>query len=677
MKRRTLALGGIGIVGLIALVALLLSGGEGDRGGRSESPVVAPTAQKSAVSSVSGRVVDHLGRGIAGATVVAGEAGAETDDAGDFRVTGLEPGTLVITARAEGFIDAGPLAPHVEAQLRRGESIEGIELILRKPGIVAGRVTAGDEPVPARLSALYAGDEFAIDGIGNSAADGGFVLEGVPPGRLRILVETDQFALTESREIDLGDGERVDGVEIDLAVGGSIAGKVLDTDGNPVIAADVHAIGETSPRARLVQTTSTGGFRVDNFPAGAARLRVVAEGFSEEVIEGVEVAAGEVAVVEVVLERPSGVFGVVRDADGPVGGAFVVGAESVVRTDERGRFQLEDAEREERAGSPRSEEREERAGSPRSKDTKSVVAVSPRHAPSESVTPQPGRPVELTLGPGGTIRGRVVTSDGAPVSDFEIGIETFEVEGPAPYDAREIGVEQFVSSDGSFELRPLRPGRYWLRAAAPGRAPGSGGPVVVESGRTSRELVITLAVGGTVSGVVTDEAGAPVERAVVRLFDPMSPFRTQSTRTAADGRYTLRGVPSGRRSLRVGKRGFLSSVASGIDVPTGGEVTRNVTLGAKKPGEKFQFHGIGAVLRREGEAIEILDTMDDKPAQLFGLQKGDRIVAVDGESTKDLNLGNVVELIRGEEGAPVVLEVDREGEGRFKVEVERGRVVVK
>ena len=657
MKLKTLVIGIVAFVAIVLAVVLWpreVPDVPPQRTGEVAQPKVAGDV---GVSFVAGVVVDVAGRPVPGATVTVGERTALTGEDGRFSIPDVTPGVVEIGAAADGFIAEGPLAPRTEARVQPGTSLDEVTLVLRKYGTIAGTVTAAGVPVEARLSVLGAGDAFAIDGIGRSAADGTFTLENVPPGRVRLLVESDDYATTESREVSLQDGERVIDVDIDLAPAGVLAGNVIDTEGAPVEGAEVYATGGAAPRSRLVRTTPTGGFRFDNFPVGdGARLRVVAPGFTESVIEDIAVAPESVEVVEVILEPIQGIVGRVVDSDGPVGGAFVVrpGVRvPPVRSGPDGEFAIEGA------------------------DAATLVAVSPRHASSDEVVADGSEPVELALGPGGMIEGRVVGTGAEAVQEFEIGVEAFEVDGPAPYRARQIGVEQFLSSDGSFAFGPLRPGRYWLRASAGGRAPGSSERIEVTSGDTTAGVEIALGTGGTVRGVVRNAAGEAVSGAMVQLFDPRSPFQPPTGRTEVDGTFALRGVPPGRRSLRVSKRGYLTAVVSGIDVPAGGEASRDVALDVQSGGGKFQFHGIGAVLRKTDGAVEIQSVMDGRPAATFGLAEGDRIIAVDGEATSDMRLDNVVELIRGEEGAAVQLEVEREGEGLFTVEVERGRVVVR
>ena len=63
---------------------------------------------------------------------------------------------------------------------------------------------------------------------------------------------------------------------------------------------------------------------------------------------------------------------------------------------------------------------------------------------------------------------------------------------------------------------------------------------------------------------------------------------------------------------------------------------------------------------------------EGKPAQRAGVQAGDRILSVDGKSTKGLSVSEVSNNLRGEPGTTVVLELEREGvEKPFKVSIVR------
>ncbi len=73
--------------------------------------------------------------------------------------------------------------------------------------------------------------------------------------------------------------------------------------------------------------------------------------------------------------------------------------------------------------------------------------------------------------------------------------------------------------------------------------------------------------------------------------------------------------------------------------------------------------GIGAFVRENDDGLfEIVRPIDGQPADLAGLQAGDIISAVDGESVLEMNFDEVILLVRGPEGSTVVLTVVREGE---------------
>ena len=83
------------------------------------------------------------------------------------------------------------------------------------------------------------------------------------------------------------------------------------------------------------------------------------------------------------------------------------------------------------------------------------------------------------------------------------------------------------------------------------------------------------------------------------------------------------------------------------------------------------------MLTQESDGIRIRNTLEGMPAQLYGLEAGDLITSVDGQSTTDMRLDRVVELIRGEEGVSVDIEIERPETGAFVVTIDRGRVTVK
>ncbi len=101
-----------------------------------------------------------------------------------------------------------------------------------------------------------------------------------------------------------------------------------------------------------------------------------------------------------------------------------------------------------------------------------------------------------------------------------------------------------------------------------------------------------------------------------------------------------------------------------------------------------KYGGIGSIIQQrpskkvkgeklKGKGKDSLDTYavnpyEGKPAQKAGVQAGDRILTVDGKSTKGLNVSEVSNMLRGVPGTTVVLELEREGVDKpFKVSIVR------
>jgi carboxyl-terminal processing protease len=75
-----------------------------------------------------------------------------------------------------------------------------------------------------------------------------------------------------------------------------------------------------------------------------------------------------------------------------------------------------------------------------------------------------------------------------------------------------------------------------------------------------------------------------------------------------------------------------------------------------------KFEGIGATVGVRDNQIIIIAPIPDSPAAKAGIQAGDIILAVNGESTEGLSLEEVVLHIRGPKGTPVRLTIQHQGE---------------
>ncbi|SEN21889.1 S41 family peptidase [Palleronia pelagia] len=74
-----------------------------------------------------------------------------------------------------------------------------------------------------------------------------------------------------------------------------------------------------------------------------------------------------------------------------------------------------------------------------------------------------------------------------------------------------------------------------------------------------------------------------------------------------------------------------------------------------------EFGGLGIEVTQEEGFVKVVSPMDDTPADAAGMQAGDFITHVDGESLLGLTLDDAVALMRGPVGSEIVVTVVREG----------------
>lgn len=90
------------------------------------------------------------------------------------------------------------------------------------------------------------------------------------------------------------------------------------------------------------------------------------------------------------------------------------------------------------------------------------------------------------------------------------------------------------------------------------------------------------------------------------------------------------------------------------------------------------FEGIGAEVGMRDDIITIIAPLAGMPAEKAGLRAGDRVYAIDGESTLGMSVDEAVKKIRGAKDSEVVLTVIRDDEDKpLDISIIRGVIVVK
>ncbi len=76
---------------------------------------------------------------------------------------------------------------------------------------------------------------------------------------------------------------------------------------------------------------------------------------------------------------------------------------------------------------------------------------------------------------------------------------------------------------------------------------------------------------------------------------------------------------------------------------------------------KGSFSGIGIEITIKDYMLTVVSPIEDTPAFKAGIEAGDRIVKIEGESVKDMSLLEAVKKLRGPKGSEVTISVHREG----------------
>lgn len=97
----------------------------------------------------------------------------------------------------------------------------------------------------------------------------------------------------------------------------------------------------------------------------------------------------------------------------------------------------------------------------------------------------------------------------------------------------------------------------------------------------------------------------------------------------------------------------------------------------KKALGEQKYLGIGIQIVEVGKLIIITNVFPDSPSEKAGLQPGDHILKVNGQNVWGMDVSKVVNMIKGEEGTPVSLEIGRATlQQPFKTVLNRQNVVV-
>ena len=86
---------------------------------------------------------------------------------------------------------------------------------------------------------------------------------------------------------------------------------------------------------------------------------------------------------------------------------------------------------------------------------------------------------------------------------------------------------------------------------------------------------------------------------------------------------------------------------------------------------KGKFGGLGIEITMEDGVVKVVSPIDDTPAAKAGMQSGDLIIGVDGESIRGLTISESVSKLRGPVGSKVIITVVRDKKDPYEIEIKR------
>ncbi|RUA06433.1 MAG: peptidase S41, partial [Gammaproteobacteria bacterium] len=89
-----------------------------------------------------------------------------------------------------------------------------------------------------------------------------------------------------------------------------------------------------------------------------------------------------------------------------------------------------------------------------------------------------------------------------------------------------------------------------------------------------------------------------------------------------------------------------------------------------------KFGGLGIVITKKDDAIQVISPIDDTPAYRAGIQAGDKIIKIDGKLVRGMTLEEGVSLMRGKAGTNISITILRKNAKPFVVKITREIITI-
>jgi len=478
---------------------------------------------------------------------------------GVFDIGGVVPGACVLVVKAPGFTPSKSAV----IEVRVGETVTGVELVLARGGSVSGVVLDPDGNPVAKAMVGHGGPrarfeigrhEYSWEGRARQATvtddQGRFRFKGVPPGEIGMAAAAEGFAPGRVRNLAVKADEETAGVVISLLRGGALTGTVRGTDGNPIALAEIlvarvwPGVKTQGEIGRRITANQDGVYRVSPLEPGRYKVRhapdgnlsrggFVMETSGEDTAEDeddpgmVTVVEGRITVKDLEASSLAAVAGTVRSTDGrPLRKAV-----SLFKLDEEGR------RIERRLEMPVFTLAREDGGYRLSDiEPGDYLLTAGSYEEKLSLVAGETRRVEISV-PVFDISGVVVDCDGKPVAGAKIYAQQHD-----QHMGITLGSIEEIRSDasGTFTIRDLDPGDFTI-AAHTEEAMGTSRKFVLGPGKSPFDLRVVVRGLVRLRVKLVDAEGKPLAERFVVLSREDGNGHAEPT--DASGAATFRIVP--------------------------------------------------------------------------------------------------------------------------------------
>ncbi|MEM9454943.1 MAG: carboxypeptidase regulatory-like domain-containing protein [Myxococcota bacterium] len=229
--------------------------------GRAQRTDGDPVAEALVVARSSEAYLDFVGES---RTPVVAEV--RSDAEGNFVLDGLEADVFTVSVR-DAF-----------GQMVSQEGVEPgatVKLELPDPGELRGTVEIEGEDPPEQFTITFTPKDGTRYSESFLWSDGQWSIVGVPPGPVK--VEAHSAWGTAQARTTVEAGRETDPLTLELAPRGSIRGRLVGADGQPVSGVNVVVLSDHGPATGVTGTSNAqGAFELANAPSGSVVVKVIA-----------------------------------------------------------------------------------------------------------------------------------------------------------------------------------------------------------------------------------------------------------------------------------------------------------------------------------------------------------------------------------------------------------------